>query len=304
MKVGIIDTGTNTFHLALFYVTSHEFRLLRRLRYTVNLAEEGLSHIGHKAFERGLVAYKAFAKLLAEEQADEVHALGTAALRRADNAIEFVEAVYDQTRLRIEIIDGLEEARLIYQGVRWAVPLGAQPSLLMDIGGGSVEFILGTRDKMLWTESFDIGAAVLYHRFHHEEPFSPSGQAALFSFLAETLAPLDKALEAYPTQQLIGASGSFDILEVALPARNAQARFTEMDMASFDAICAEVVQRTFEERKQLDYMIDNRAKLATVAILCIDYIIRKYAISRLFTSKFALKEGVLWTYTSLHPREK
>ena len=107
---------------------------------------EGSLHL--RRFKEGLNAYGA----------DEIYAYGTSALRSTGNSKDFIDKVKEETGISVRIIPGVEEAEFIYYGVREAVDLGEKPQLLMDIGGGSVEFIVGTRDKLIWRQSYELGA--------------------------------------------------------------------------------------------------------------------------------------------------
>jgi exopolyphosphatase/guanosine-5'-triphosphate,3'-diphosphate pyrophosphatase len=210
----VIDLGTNTFHLLI--VAPDEqlgFREVFRERRFIKLAEGGIEYLSDAAVQRGLEALVDFKSELDRHQVVEVRAIGTAALRTARNGSAFIELVKDTTGIQIELIDGSEEARLIHLGVALATPLGTERGLIMDIGGGSVEFIIADVEKVYWAQSFPVGVAVLYERFHKNEPISEAEQMALKAFLKEQLRPLGNALDRYPCQDLLGASGTFDVLE-------------------------------------------------------------------------------------------
>ena len=116
---------------------------------------------------------KSFRIILDKLQIKKVKAIGTAALRTASNGQEFIDTVKKKYNISIELIDGNREAELIYKGVILAIPFQEKNYLLMDIGGGSVEFIIANKNKVLWAKSFPIGVAVLYKRFQHSEPILP-----------------------------------------------------------------------------------------------------------------------------------
>ena len=123
-RFGVIDLGTNTFHLLIIEKsslgTSHE---IARERIFIKLASEGIETIGAAPFQRGLKAMIRFSEILKEYQVSNIKAIGTAALRTASNGKDFVQLIFKKTGIQIELIDGTEEARLIYQGVKEAFPI-------------------------------------------------------------------------------------------------------------------------------------------------------------------------------------
>lgn len=142
---GIIDLGTNTFNLVVGSVQGNNIHLQHTASVAVGLGKGGIESgiIQPDAFQRGIAAMK---QLSAEAQAagaSSIKAVGTSALRNAANALSFVEEVASVTGVTIQIIDGLQEAQLIWEGVRLSGALNSTNSLLVDIGGGSVEFIIG-----------------------------------------------------------------------------------------------------------------------------------------------------------------
>ena len=142
-RYAIIDLGTNTFHLLVAeQQLDNSFKELYRKRYFVKLAEEGIETIGQASLQRGLVALQHFRQVIDELQVKKVKAIGTAALRTATNGPAFVQQVKEDFAISIELITGSQEAAYIHQGVAMAVPFQEENYLLMDIGGGSVEFII------------------------------------------------------------------------------------------------------------------------------------------------------------------
>ena len=123
-----------------------------------------------------------FASILETHQVKKVRAIGTAALRTAQNGSEFIKKTYQLTNIQIELITGAEEALWIFRGVAQAIPKMG-PSLIMDIGGGSVEFILTKENQVTWSQSFPIGVAVLKKQFHHNDPITSNEVNAIINFL-------------------------------------------------------------------------------------------------------------------------
>lgn len=289
--LAVIDLGTNTFHLLIAYpAAGGRFTEVYRERRFVKLAEEGISYIGPQAWSRGMDAMQAFARAIGSYEVSQVRAIGTAALRTAANGSDFVREVWEKTGITIQLIDGQEEARLIHQGVALAVPFRASTRLLMDIGGGSVEFILADADEVYWSVSLPIGVAVLHKQFHTVDPISAAQQEALRQFLAEALQPLATQLLRHPVTELVGASGTFDVLETYLSDRSDP---TVLEVATIAPFRDRLVAMPLNERLQMEDMPPARAEMLPVALILLDVVIQLAAIQRVRVSPYALKEGVL-----------
>lgn len=294
-RYGVIDLGTNTFHLLIVDVNEKgESIELFRERIFVKLAEDGIGKIGEKAYLRGIQALSHFQKILLEHQVKNINAFGTAALRTASNGKDFIKDANSQSGISIQLISGTEEARLIHIGVTQAVELGEEKGLIMDIGGGSVEFIIADKNQVYWAESFPIGVAVLYKNFHQEEPISNKEIETLNLYLEQTLQPLFDALKNHKTTCLIGASGTFDVLEKVLPNAQKTTLSATINVENFHPIYQKILTMNMEERRAKKDIPLTRADMIVVALILINFIIKKVAIEKILVSAYAMKEGILW----------
>lgn len=292
-QIAVIDLGTNTFHLLIVLVEDGQFSTLYRERRFIKLAEQGIETIGQAAYQRALEAMSAYAKILEEHQVEECQAFGTAALRTASNGAEFITEVLQKTGIQIQLIDGQREASLIHKGVALAVPLAKHPLLIMDIGGGSVEFILANRDQVFWAQSFPIGVAVLQRNFHQNDPISAKEKMAMLQFLDQTLSPLKSALERFPCHELAGASGTFDVLENMLSKDRCGPHCAEIAAQKIQLISKQIIDNALAERLLIPGLPEERADLIVVALLLIEYICRLADIDTIYVSAFAMKEGMI-----------
>jgi len=293
-RYGVIDLGTNTFHLLIVErLPNKEHLEIFRKRVFVKLASEGIHTIGTAPFERGLNTMLQFHQLLEEHQVKNIRALGTAALRTASNGLDFVQLIAKKTSIQIELIDGSEEARLISEGVKQAVPLTKEDVLIMDIGGGSVEFIITNQSGIKWSRSFPVGVAVLFESFHKSNPITVSEIQQVNTHLAEVLVPLFNALQKYPVNKLIGASGTFDVLELFLAKEDNQGLYAMVPIDAYSNFSKKIIHTTFAERLAIQQLPDTRADLVVVALVLIDFITKVANIQTIITSAYAMKEGAL-----------
>ena len=150
MRVAVIDLGTNTFHLLIADIKNKgQFETLKRIRKYVYIGEEGVSILGDKPLQRAFETLTHFKQTSTEFEVDEIIAFGTAALRTASNSNDFISKVRDEIGIEIQLISGEKEADLIYLGTKKAIPPTSENFLIMDIGGGSVEFIIANDTQKL-----------------------------------------------------------------------------------------------------------------------------------------------------------
>jgi exopolyphosphatase/guanosine-5'-triphosphate,3'-diphosphate pyrophosphatase len=297
MRHAIIDLGTNTFHLLIAERGADgSWQFIHRQRVYVRLAEDGIHRIGPAPFDRALKALQGFKSQLdaAGVPSGQVKALGTAALRTADNAGDFLQQAFELTGLKVESISGDREAELIYKGVRRAVPFPDNRVLIMDIGGGSVEFILADRERVFWQQSFPIGVAVLFRNFHKSDPISEVEVGETEQFIESSLTDLWNALAQYPTPTLIGASGTFDVIDLFLldPATKPEL-YGYIALDFFYPLSEQFIRSTIAERRAMPKLHPERADMVVVALILIRVVLRKAGISEIYTSTYAMKEGML-----------
>ena len=297
-KYGVIDLGTNTFHLLIIETDDTDaFREIYREQHFVKLAEDGIGTIGAAPYARALKVMQDFEEVLDKQQVSGLCAFGTAALRTASNGQAFIEEVKTLTGIEVELITGDREAELIHKGVLQAVPFSSECWLIMDIGGGSVEFIIADKNEMYWAQSFPIGVAVLFKNFHHSNPISPAETEATQRFLKEKLQPLQVALAAHPAHTLVGASGTFDVIENILVKNKTQPHHSFLSSTAFPDFFAQMLHTTYRERLQMEGMPEIRADMIVVALILVDFVLQITDIHTIVISEFAMKEGMLYEMT-------
>ncbi len=295
-RYAVIDLGTNTFHLLIVESTTDGFEELHRERIFIKLAENGIETIGAAPFQRGLEALRHFKQQLVQYQvADEqIKVFGTAALRTASNGSDFIRQVDKETGIRVQLISGSQEADLIHKGVIQAVPLSSEKVLIMDIGGGSVEFIVADENSVIWAESFPIGVAVLYRGFHHNDPITAAEVKDLEAFLHKKLLPLEAILQQHETPALIGVSGTFDVLETYLAQAPQHSLYRRVQVEDFYPFYQKMLKTTLPERLRTAEIPAARAEMLIVALVLIDVVMALAKTQQIMVSPYAMKEGMLY----------
>lgn len=302
-KIAIIDLGTNTFQLLIVSPeTSRKgFSVLHRDKAFVQLGENGVQHIGDAAFERGITTFRRYAHTITQWEISDVYAMATEALRRADNGQHFIEQVLRETNIQIHCISGELEAELIYYGIRQTLtPTLPEPFLLIDIGGGSTEFIIATHKKILWAQSFPLGVAVLRQQFQQNENAPTSKDVeTLHSYLNQLLqSSLVAQIQHWQPQCLIGSSGSFDTFADLIRVRQKHTHkvhhLADLPLWIWQEIGFTLKKSTLDQRLGMKGMEPRRAEMIVLAYLLTEWVLEKSKITALYQSDFAIKEGILW----------
>jgi exopolyphosphatase/guanosine-5'-triphosphate,3'-diphosphate pyrophosphatase len=302
-RIAIIDLGTNTFQLLIAETGGQAFAILHDSSQPARIGEGGISRgiISPEGIERAIAVLRSFREITDQYQIgpDDILALGTSAVRNAANREEFCRRIENETKIPVVIVPGEEEAGLIFEGVRAGLPLTDKTSLIVDIGGGSVEFILANREKLFWKQSFEIGGQRLMDRFHRTDPILPDSVGKLNEYLEQQLVPLTNAVHQYEPVELIGCAGSFETLVDMEYARThgnlpdpAQVSF-DLSADSFAQSYEQVLTSTLDERLQIPGMKSYRAGMIVVGTCLIAFLLRKYGLSKMRVSTWAMKEGML-----------
>ncbi len=299
-KIAVLDLGTNTFNLLLAKVTADTYYIYYDEKIPVKIGQDGIGDgiISIKARKRALRAILHYKKIIHREGADKVYGFATSAFRNARNGKAFKQYLEKESSLPIKIIPGDKEAHFIYQGVKHALDIGKDPVLIVDIGGGSVEFIIGNSDKIFWLKSYEIGAQRLLDLFHRTDPITTEARSSLQKYLERTLTELDAELKTYKPKILIGSSGTFDTLsEIYSRLTNKAVKRHEtefpLDIHYFYKIHNEIVTKDKAARLSIPGMNPMRVDMIVVASCLTKYVLDRYQFTGIRVSAHSLKEGML-----------
>jgi exopolyphosphatase/guanosine-5'-triphosphate,3'-diphosphate pyrophosphatase len=302
MRIAIIDLGTNTFNLLIAEQTSDSYIILLENKYPAKLGKGGINEkrILPDAMERGITALRTHLETMRPYQVDKVVCMATAAIRSATNGQDFVDRVKQELGLTISVIDGQKEAELIFDGVKQVVPIGDERVMILDIGGGSNEFIIANNKGVLWKHSFDLGIARLLDRFQPSDPITVSEIEAIEKYIKEELSLLYAAMAQYQTSTLIGSSGSFDTISAMIAANHHplldmnKVMTYHIPLQYAEEMHQQFLKSTLEERKNMKRMDLSRVEMIVLASIFINFIVKEFGIKELWQCGFALKEGAIW----------
>lgn len=296
-----IDVGTNSVHLIVARVhLDGSFEVLTRHKDMVRLGEGAgdMSLLSHEAMDRAVAALSRMAELAASHGA-YMRAVATSAVREADNAQVFIDRVRNEAGIDIEIISGVEEARLIHLGVLQALDLFDQRLLLVDIGGGSTEVVVGRRGVEEVARSFKLGAVRLTARFFPGGSQHPAAVSACRTTVQSALAVIERDVRSAGFDVAVASSGTAEAVARMVQARRGGDRprtfngfkwsVTELD----EVIEALVRTPSTTARRKIPGLDTARADIILAGALILQGVARTFGVGEFTFSDYALREGVL-----------
>ena len=189
-KIAVIDVGTNSIHMVLAEAEPDgSYKILDRFKDMTRLGDGTFRQrrLSSESRARGCEVLKNLTTLARNKGFDRILMAATSAVREARNSGQFIEEVSKSTGVRVKVVTGQEEARLIYLGVRQSMDLTDRPTLLLDVGGGSVELIVGNRERLLHAVSLKLGAIRLKDRFLSKSPPTKAKLRAMQDVIKEEI---------------------------------------------------------------------------------------------------------------------
>ena len=215
MRLGAIDVGSNSVHMIVADVSREgHLEVVDRVKEMVRLGRRSFTtgRLTTESMDLAVRALMNFKRLLRVRRVEKLRAVATSAVREARNRTEFIRRIKRETGLTVEVISGLDEARLIFQAARHALGLDGGPHLLVDVGGGSVELVLVRDAKPLWMRSVKLGAARLAERFLLDDPPTREQLSKLDAHLERVIGPLMRKANRAGVVRAIGTSGTINTL--------------------------------------------------------------------------------------------
>ncbi len=293
MKTAVIDLGTNTFNLLIADVMDSKFTVIHSEKEGVALGMGGINSniISPEAFDRGIRALRHFNFMCIHHKVEVINAFGTSALRDATNSDLFIKQIKDELGISVNIISGEKEADLIYKGVLWSYDF-RNPGVIMDIGGGSTEFIFANKEGITDLVSLNIGVSRIFQELKLSDPLTDQDILSITNWLDNKA---DGFFDGKQEELLIGASGSFETFYELIYSQPFpdKLKCSEIPMKTLNHMIDWVIFSTQQDRDTNEFIIPIRKKMAPIAAVKTKWVIEKLGISRTMISRCSLKEGAL-----------
>lgn len=297
-RIAILDLGTNTFNLLIAEkdkAGNPVFIYSKELPVELGKGSIHKGHITAEATQRAINALNMHRKTITGYGIARQYAFATSAVRDAENKKEFTERIRIETGIGIHILSGEEEAHWIYEGVKHASVLGGYTSVIMDIGGGSTEFIIANEKEVFWKKSYPLGVTRLFEIFNPADPLTGK-QQEVEKYIMEMLDDMFAAGMKYKPVELVGSSGSFEsfaqMIQVRIGGKPEPANGYDFPMDEFDKLYEVLMVSTIEERLKMQGLIQMRAPMFSYSGILTKIVLDKLGIKSMKLSHYALKEGM------------
>ncbi|NDW14482.1 exopolyphosphatase [Alteromonas genovensis] len=294
-KVAALDIGSNSFHLVVARIVAGSVQILHRVKQKVRLAE-GLDDdniLSDEAIERGLAMLKVIAESLKGFEPDSVRIVATHTLRKARNARQFIRAAKDVLPYPIEVISGVEEARLIYSGVAHTNHADGQ-QLVVDIGGGSTEFVIGKGFKPLLCRSLQMGCVSYTQKFFANGELKRSAFNKAITSAAQELEMIDVKYRKLGWVQCVGTSGTIRSLFTLCQQDKTNEHDIPVMLKALRSLMDQFIDAGHVDKLDFPNLSEDRRVVIAGGIAILIAVFKALNIKALVYSPAALREGVLY----------
>jgi exopolyphosphatase / guanosine-5'-triphosphate,3'-diphosphate pyrophosphatase len=300
-NLAVIDLGTNTCNLLIAEIQDKTYTIRYQGKEVVKLGKDGIDKnmLTEDGLRRAIQAIQKHQQTISEFDDSEVLVLATSAIREAKNSSWFQEELERKTGYRLSIISGEKEAELIFKGVKLAFGNIDNHSIILDIGGGSNEFILIENGVPIWKQSFRLGMARVIEQIPPSDPITPEEIRRMKSYFEAGLKDLWKQVNHLEINNLIGCSGAFDTLADLIDQTDSGTKLRikqEIKLDDFDRVFESLIRSTTAERIKMKGMESIRIEMIVPSVIFIKLVIDRLNIQKIEQTDFALREGVLYEH--------
>lgn len=311
MNLAAIDIGTNSIHMIIVKVHSKEnFDILMQEKSMVKLGVGVFSNnkLSKKAFESGVDTIKRYVQLADQFGVDHIITSATSATREAKNGRDFLDALILEAGISPKLISGKEEARLIFLAVKKSIALNNKKTLVLDIGGGSTEAVVGDENQVYYGNSIKLGVLRLLDKVGHQDKLDKKEKEALIIHIKQTANKIIQKAMGVGFTKVIGTSGTIRSL--------AEACLEKTDNPSPESVNAEVVQlealiklkdklleATPEERAAIPGISSNRIDAIHLGALLLVELLQMTGTNEITISDASLREGMIIDHIEKHGKQ-
>lgn len=303
IRLAAIDVGSNSIHMIVAQLDADGgVTTLWRMKEPVGLGRISFPsrRLSKEAMDRAVASLGRFQRAAVLKQAEKIVVIATSAVREAENGGDLIERVRQELNLRIKVVNAHEEARLIYLGVRHAMPMGGVPHLIVDIGGGSVEFIVGDENGATLLESRKLGAARMTGRFVKSDPLADTDREALEEHYRKELDPLLAKIAGLEPIAAVGTSGTLENIAAmtggVFDTPEEGGAVGVIEAGKLEKLARKLLKSTAADRAALRGLDDGRREQITAGVLLIRHVFQGLKLKQMKLCGSALREGILVDY--------
>ena len=312
MKLAAIDIGTNSIHMVIVKVTTrYTFDVIKREKEMVKLGDGvfATNHLSTRAYREGLETIRRYVSLADQLGVDEIITAATSAIREARNGGEFLDEVVEKTGLAPQVISGKEEARLIFLAVRNAIALHDENAMVIDIGGGSTEAVVGNKTDVLFRSSMKLGVRRLLDMFENQGPIGKEAQGVLESHIKYVAREVMEEAKACGFSQVIGTSGTIRTLGEAahlqtggkdLPTVNAEV----VSLEKLEQLTAQLSEMPAKKRSEVGGINKRRADAIHLGGVLLTQLLRMAEATQITLCDASLREGLIIDYIQRYSQKE
>ena len=308
MRIAALDLGTNSFHLLVADVRSDgHFEALAREKAMIRLGDVVATkgRITSGAADVAVQTVRRFKMLADAAGATETHACATSAIRQATNGDALVDRIEAETGVAVEVISGRREAELVFGAIRASVLLEPAPALCFDLGGGSLEVMVGDATGLRWSASENLGVGRLTADYVHSDPLSKEDRRALQAHLTEVLEPVAEAAAAHSPRMVVGTSGTLLDLAHMAAARRATDVPVSLNQLTFGrdeflVLHKEILGSGSSERLRMEGLETRRVDLIAAGSILLATAMELFGFDEMTVSEWALREGIVLDVIGRH----
>jgi exopolyphosphatase/guanosine-5'-triphosphate,3'-diphosphate pyrophosphatase len=299
--ISAIDVGSNSFHMIIAEISGKSFSIIRKEREVIRLGtwKEGEEKIISEAeIDHAATILRRF-RLLSDTYKSKTRAVATSAVRDASNSHEFVDKIYSRTGIMIDVISGRKEAELIFAGVKKALMIGKKDTLSLDIGGGSTEMVYYAEGKIVFAESFKLGAVRLTKKFFPGAVLNHSSIAHCEEFIEEQFHEDKNIRFNIPFEIAAGSSGTIQNAASIIYFGNQNKILRKLNKFTFSSKdLNEVINfvlscKTTKDRLRIGGIEGKRADILPAGLLILRKVFELFNIRDMVISEYALREGII-----------
>lgn len=304
MKIASIDIGTNTCNLVIAdYAKGSGLRFLHRDKKPITLINKEFvgNNISAGSVSHLINVLNDYKTTMKAHNVDKIVAIATSGVRSSANRDFLINSVQTESGIKIKVINGNKEAELAWMGVKNAISFDEKPVLIIDIGGGSIEFIICNNSGILWIKSFDIGVARMMISYDFSDPLTIKDIKTVYAIMDKELKVLLQKASVFKVATLIGSSGSFETFAALTKFEcdgiiKDETQSNEIDLGGFIQVYKKLVRFDEKQRTDMPGMEFIRVKMIPIAAVIVKYLIEKLQINSFIQSNYSIKEGTLFDY--------